>query len=48
MIGPNEWKDYFYLAHIEDFNDLLYHWRYSTVHIELDLISQGFYLLNPV
>lgn len=30
MIGPNEWKDYFYLAHIEDFNDLLYHWRYST------------------
>lgn len=30
MIGPNEWKEYFFLANIENFDDLLYHWRYST------------------
>ncbi len=31
MIGPNEWKEYFFLVNIDDFDDLLYHWRYSTV-----------------
>lgn len=30
MIGPNEWKEYFFLVNIDNFDDLLYHWRYST------------------
>lgn len=29
-IGPNEWKEYFFLFNVDDFEDLLYHWRYST------------------
>jgi hypothetical protein len=31
MIEPNEWREYFFLTPIDDINDLLYHWRYSTV-----------------
>lgn len=30
MIGPEEWKEYFFLYNIENFDELLYHWRYST------------------
>jgi solute carrier family 25 phosphate transporter 23/24/25/41 len=31
MIEPNEWKEYFSLAPIENIDDLIYHWRYSTL-----------------
>lgn len=30
MIGPNEWKEYFFLLNIENLDELIYHWRYST------------------
>ena len=32
MIEPSDWKKYFLLASIDNIDDLIYHWRYSTVY----------------
>ena len=39
VIEPKEWKEYFSLAPIDNIDDLLYHWRYSTVTIYILIIN---------